>query len=122
MVCEEQFKMLPRSHSTRARLILSMGSWGNGRPFHAHGPALFGLIHGTKRWFVRRPNATFEWQTYEVARDDLRTSAQLPDGWGEQLWQCDQVPGELLWVPDLYQHSVPSMGFQPAEALALPQR
>ena len=105
LACEDLFHLVPRSHATRARLILSMGSWGNGRPFHAHGPALFGLMHGVKRWFVRRPNATFAWQTYEVARDDLRTSEELPDGWADQLWQCPQREGELLWVPDLMQHS-----------------
>ena len=95
LACEDLFHLVPRSHATRARLILSMGSWGNGRPFHAHGPALFGLMHGVKRWFVRRPNATFAWQTYEVARDDLRTSEELPDGWADQLWQCPQREGEL---------------------------
>jgi len=103
--CEEQFRAVPRTHAMRGRLILSMGSWGNGRPFHAHGPALFGLMAGVKRWFVRRPNASFAWQTYEVPRDDLRQSEPLPDGWAEQLWQCDQHDGSLLWVPDMLQHS-----------------
>ena len=103
--CDELFRVVPPSHATRGRLILSMGAWGNGRPFHAHGPALFGLVHGTKRWFIRRPNASFAWQRYEVARDDLRESAELPSGWDGELWQCSQKAGELLWVPDLFQHS-----------------
>jgi hypothetical protein len=44
IACNALFRVVPRSHATRGRLILSMGSWGNGRPFHAHGPALFGLV------------------------------------------------------------------------------
>ena len=110
--CDELFRTVPRAYATKGRLILSMGSWGNGRPFHAHGPALFGLISGVKRWFIRRPNATFAWQTYEVARDDLRESDELPDGWAAQVWQCAQRPGELLWVPDLMQ--VRNLALSPA--------
>jgi len=40
-----------------------------------------------------------------VARSDLRESTELPEGWASQVWQCAQQPGELLWVPDLMQHS-----------------
>ena len=104
--CDDLFHIVPRSYALKGRLILSMGSWGNGRPFHAHGPALFGLIAGVKRWFIRRPNATFAWQRYEAARrEDLRESEELPEGWADQVWQCTQQPGELLWVPDMMQHS-----------------
>ena len=87
------------------RLLLSAGSWGNGRPFHVHGPALFTLERGVKRWFVRRPNASFTWQTYEVARGSLRESDALPTGWERHLWQCTQRVGELLWVPDQLPHA-----------------
>ena len=87
------------------RLLLSAGSWGNGRPFHVHGPALFALERGVKRWFVRRPNASFTWQTYEVARGSLRESATLPNGWARHLWQCTQHVGDLLWVPDQLPHA-----------------
>ena len=31
---------------------------------YAHGPALFALLEGEKRWWVRRPNASFGWQTF----------------------------------------------------------
>lgn len=69
------------------------------------GPALFGLIQGSKRWFVRRSNASFHWQTFEIERESLRASEVLPEGWHDQLWQCTQREGELLWVPDQLHHS-----------------
>jgi hypothetical protein len=90
------------------RVLLSAGSWGNGRPFHAHGPALFTLVEGTKRWFVRRPNASVEWQAYEIEDSrsrGLHAVAELPTGWQDHLWQCTQRPGELVWVPDFHHHA-----------------
>ena len=82
------------------------GSWGNGRPFHAHGPSLFALASGWKRWFVRRPNASLAWQTFEVARgDSLAASDALPAGWEQHVWLCTQSAGQLLWVPDQLQHA-----------------
>lgn len=101
-------QILTRQQAERSvdgRLLLSVGSWGNGRPFHAHGPALFALAEGTKRWFVRRPNASFEWQTYEVSRDSLVANEVLPAGWQDHIWQCTQEEGDLLWVPDQLPHA-----------------
>jgi hypothetical protein len=92
-------------HRTDGRVLLSAGTWGNGRPFHQHGPALFALVAGVKRWFVRRPNASFAWQTFEIPRETLLAADALPNDWSEQLWQCAQRPGELVWVPDLQQHA-----------------
>ena len=93
-------------HAMDGRLLLSSGSWGNGRPFHSHGPSLFALMRGVKHWFVRRPNASFEWQTVEVARGgSLHASHELPAGWESHLWQCSQRRGELLWVPDQLPHA-----------------
>eukprot|EP00966_Prymnesium_polylepis_P010566 243622-Prymnesium_polylepis.1 len=92
------------------RLLLSAGSWGNGRPFHVHGPALFALGVGVKRWFVRRPNASFNWQTYEVARESLRDVDALPAGWDAHLWQCTQHVGDYLWVPDQLPHATLNYG------------
>ncbi|KAL1504305.1 hypothetical protein AB1Y20_010712 [Prymnesium parvum] len=87
------------------RLLLSAGGWANGRPFHVHGPALFALASGAKHWLVRRPNASFGWQTYEVDREELAANERLPDGWEDQLWQCTQREGDLLWVPDQLAHA-----------------
>lgn len=91
------------SDATASRLLLSAGGWANGRPFHAHGPALLRLLSGVKRWFVRRPNATFEWQALEIERSSLRTP--LDAGWEDQLWVCAQRSGELVYVPDGLQHA-----------------
>eukprot|EP00312_Isochrysidales_sp_CCMP1244_P026612 CAMPEP_0202800246 /NCGR_PEP_ID=MMETSP1388-20130828/100102_1 /ASSEMBLY_ACC=CAM_ASM_000864 /TAXON_ID=37098 /ORGANISM="Isochrysis sp, Strain CCMP1244" /LENGTH=375 /DNA_ID=CAMNT_0049470227 /DNA_START=197 /DNA_END=1324 /DNA_ORIENTATION=+ len=90
--------------STAGRLLLSAGGWANGRPFHAHGPALFALLGGAKRWLVRRPNASFAWQSLEAPRESL-SGASLPDGWEPHVWQCTQREGELLWVPDQQHHA-----------------
>jgi hypothetical protein len=87
------------------RLLLSAGSLGNGRPFHAHGPALFALLSGVKRWFVRRPGASLPWQLFEVPRAGLGSEAELAVGWEEHLWVCSQRPGELLFVPDQLPHA-----------------
>lgn len=97
--------------SANARLLLSAGSWGNGRPFHAHGPAMLAMLSGVKRWFIKRPNATFAWQTFELTRDSaLKDSDDLPDGWADQIWQCSQRVGEMLWVPDLMHHATLNYG------------
>lgn len=87
------------------RLLLSAGSWGNGRPFHAHGPALFALVSGIKRWFVRRPTASLLWQLFDVSRAELVRDEELAPGWEDHLWVCAQRPGELLFVPDQLQHA-----------------
>ncbi|KOO30481.1 hypothetical protein Ctob_014833 [Chrysochromulina tobinii] len=66
---------------------------------------VFTELGGVDRWFVRRPNATFAWQTFEIPRETLLAADALPNDWSEQLWQCAQRPGELVWVPDLQQHA-----------------
>lgn len=101
-VMRKQNEAYPRANG---RLLISAGSWGNGRPFHAHGPALFALVSGVKHWYVRRPNASFEWQRFEIARGALAESVTLPSGWEAELWQCAQSEGELVWVPDLHHHA-----------------
>ena len=90
---------------TDGRVLLSAGSWGNGRPFHLHGPALFLMLRGEKHWLVRRPNASLAWQTFEPPRQDLATSSRLSAGGHAHLWSCAQAEGELLWVPDMLQHA-----------------
>ena len=93
-------------HAMDGRLLLSAGCWGNGRPFHAHGPSLFTLAAGVKRWLVRRPNASFAWQTFELSHgSSLRANEALPAGWESQLWQCSQAKGELVFVPDQLHHA-----------------
>lgn len=87
--------------AARGRPILSLGGWGHGRPFHAHGPALNGLASGVKHWFVRRPNATEK----ITIPSGLQGGAALAAGWATQLWQCTQRAGDVLWVPDRYEHA-----------------
>jgi hypothetical protein len=62
------------------RLLMSVGSWGNGRPFHAHGPALFALLSGVKQWFVRRPGASLQWQLFDASRSELGRDDELAVG------------------------------------------
>lgn len=110
------FAAMPRA--ARGRPILSVGGWGGGRPFHAHGPALNGLLGGAKHWFVRRPNAS---EAVEVPRGMQHGTERLPQGWAAQLWQCTQRAGDVVWVlaparahacarpmPELAPHLAPS--------------
>ena len=87
--------------AARGRPILSVGGWGHGRPFHSHGPALNGLASGVKHWFVRRPNASAEL----TVPAGLQGGAGLADGWESQGWQCTQREGDVLWIPDRYEHA-----------------
>ena len=103
-------------HSARGRMMLSMGSWGSGRPFHSHGPTLFGLIAGRKRWVVRRPNASAGWQAFEIRRKGA--AAGLPEGWQESLWSCTQKAGELLWIPNQLPHATINHAEQTAGILS----
>ena len=84
------------------RPVLSAGGWGNGRPFHAHGPALNALVSGVKHWFVRRPHASA--RKMEVP-EGLTRGAALPVGWEDALWQCTQRVGDLVWIPDMLEHA-----------------
>lgn len=107
-VLERRKATLGALHPSHGRLLLSAGSWGNGRPFHAHGPALFWLLRGSKRWFVRRPNASFAWQTFEIEREDLQARSAAHSFGGRAVasrWRISSDPPPFS-VP-FRSHSVP---------------
>ena len=92
--------------------VLSIGEDGAGLPFHSHGDAWLGLVHGSKRWFLYAPG-----EFDEVDRN--RTSPHQPvSDWAETVLphvaskpiQCTQRAGEVLFVPASWLHATLNVG------------
>jgi len=115
---------------------------------HKHGPALFFLTEGRKKWYLshpkhiddrisncdvaaaqqkqkQNPNQSDNNNNNKILVGDERTSTTHP-GFYQHLstHKCIQRPGELLFVPNLWYHEIynlssPTIGIQAlAEELA----
>ena len=100
--------------SIREVQFLSLGTNGGGIDFHNHGDTLFGLLNGEKVWYIYPPGQTPE----KVDRDiDL-----IKNNWKNVSWfaypkgdanrprRCRQRAGELLYLPQLYEHATENNG------------
>jgi len=98
------------------KFTLCMANEGFGIGMHQHGPALFFLTEGRKKWYLSHPA--------------LIDASQMPThpGFYKELstHKCIQKPGELLLVPNLWYHEIynlksPTIGIQAlAEELPVP--
>lgn len=80
-----------------------LGPPGSGTPFHSHTHAASALIHGRKEWYLTPPT-------------ELLTSRVHPREWSQQVLpflnetaaplHCVQRPGDVLYIPDYWSHSV----------------
>ena len=97
--------------------VLSLGDDGAGLPFHAHGAAWLAVVHGGKRWFIYEPGtmpssvrgnlnplmATRQWVNSQWA-----AVSRLPANWKPIV--CDQMPGEMLYLPERWMHATMNLG------------
>jgi len=101
------------------RPILSLGPSRAGLPFHEHEAAWLWLVHGRKQWFVLPPGSIPDgatrwkttWQWLTGGRGNEGTLS-LPSATGalKGMLQCMQEPGEVVFVPTLWQHATLNIG------------
>eukprot|EP00300_Choanocystis_sp_HF-7_P016618 c19467_g1_i3.p1 GENE.c19467_g1_i3~~c19467_g1_i3.p1 ORF type:complete len:600 (+),score=70.84 c19467_g1_i3:333-2132(+) len=79
----------------------------SGSPPHFHFTAANVLIHGRKRWFLFPPGRSFysTRQPYDWIQTDYPELVQA----NKAPFECIQVPGDLLYVPEGWTHSTISV-------------
>ncbi len=107
------------------KFTLCIANEGFGIGMHKHGPALFFLTQGKKKWYLSHPNVVDEKIDSHNAADE--TSPTHPQFYRElSSHKCIQQPGELLLVPNLWYHEIynlatPTIGIQAlADELPVP--
>lgn len=100
-----------KSHSNDAeeesqpalKFTLCMANEGFGIGMHRHGPALFFLTEGRKKWYLSHPAA--------IDAEIASRRATHPGFYRElSTHKCLQRPGELLLVPNLWYHEIYNLG------------
>jgi hypothetical protein len=79
----------------------ALGSNASSSPLHTHGRAINLVLHGIKRWLMF-PLRKGVWSNQKVSKWWEDGQPELaPEG-----LQCMQRPGDIIFVPDDYPHSV----------------
>ena len=75
---------------------------------HFHNSAVNALVHGKKRWWLSPPeDAFFTLKHVKTWVDeDLPSVRTRADEGHRRLLECDQVGGEVIFVPDQWGHAV----------------
>jgi hypothetical protein len=111
------------------RFTLCIANEGFGIGMHRHGPALFFLTEGKKKWYLSHPAAIDARLAREVGAGPgwRGRSPTHPGFYGElSSHKCVQQPGELLLVPNRWYHEIynlasPTIGVQAlADELPVP--
>ena len=106
----------------------------SGLPFHHHGDTWLGLVYGMKRWFVYPPGASppaliertynplypvLDWftSTYPqlkgLNQPPVNGNIPVPQEAGHKGYrplECVQMPGDIMYVPALWDHSTINIG------------
>lgn len=93
---------------------LAYGGWASGSSWHAHGPALAGVVAGRKSWFFRPTHSLPTWLEDTLRAKPMPSShewvkeAAAAGGvsWKSHVWHCSQSAGELMFVPETLRHAV----------------
>ena len=104
------------------KYTLCIASEGFGIGMHKHGPALFFLTEGRKKWYLSHPGIIDERiakQQKHGNNSNSSSSSTTHPGFYKELstHKCIQEPGELLLVPNLWYHEIynlasPTIGIQ----------
>jgi hypothetical protein len=105
------------------KFTLCMANEGFGIGMHKHGPALFFLTEGRKKWYLSHPGPIDERiaaanDSQESGSSTSSISPTHPGFYAElSTHKCIQEPGELLLVPNLWYHEIynlasPTIGIQ----------
>merc|ERR1719291_1239886 len=104
---------------------IMIGSNGTGLFWHAHDSALNACVHGKRRWFLF-PGGTGGAESASVD-DQLREDLQLQQEGGMRVWaesfypalpekhkrrvlECVQAKGDVIYVPEGFEHGVVNYG------------
>lgn len=91
--------------------ILALGGTGQGLPFHAHGPAVFQMMYGRKRWALAPPSGTLHFDPNRSFTDWVDHHRQWHKlGRGGDVLECVQTEGEFLYIPSQFYHGTLNYG------------
>jgi hypothetical protein len=125
----ENYPFPPCQHCQAAGLAtFGLGGRLSGVTFHTHGPGFSEVLHGRKHWFLYAPDepggvpglgddVTMEaWAAAHThTAPPIRTTRTTRSGGGgpgqgQGLFECEIVPGELLYFPDHWEHGTLNTG------------
>jgi hypothetical protein len=103
------------NESGEALPVVSLGAHGQGITMHQHAQTWLSLVRGRKIWFLRAPNAAYgSVKAYEVMtlKSPKKWPASLIAQLGEHsgLHVCEQLPGDVMYVPALWYHATENDG------------
>ena len=112
-----------RGRQQSTRFTLCMANEGFGIGMHRHGPALFFLTEGRKKWYLSHPGLIDDTIAKHASDKDASVTASTTSpthpGFYRELstHKCLQEPGELLFVPNRWYHEIynlasPTIGIQ----------
>lgn len=87
------------THIATIKTVFYVGPPLSGSPFHFHRSSWNVLVYGLKRWFVQSPKNSF----YSKQHPWDWWKARTKDG---SVLECVQHPGDLVFIPDMWGHSV----------------
>ena len=106
---------------------LLLGGNGSSVGFHAHADSVVALLFGAKRWFLFPPGAKprprwrdprgMETWVWQHSRGEGEPAAAGTES-GNEMLECIQRPGEILYVPEGWYHATLNYG----ETLAVAQQ
>ena len=103
----------------RKKRLVSIGGDGASLNFHAHGAAWLLLVHGKKQWYLAPPGLLTEEELADSAemreldRSRLRARRAFQSARPasvDRLEVCVQHAGELLYIPEGWQHATVNIG------------
>ena len=83
-------------------LQFALGDTGSGSPMHFHQDAMNFLLAGRKRWWLRPPGKS---AMSRVHPGDVEQWEEVKTYY-EDAWSFEQQPGDVVYVPDMWGHSV----------------
>jgi hypothetical protein len=101
----------------REENVLSfVGAEGSSTAFHHHSAAFNALVFGRKRWFLLPPAAlSGDARSGDWALDPVAAFADLP----VRPLECEQAAGEIVFVPESWQHAVVNVDSVAAVGIAV---
>ena len=113
----EQYPFPPCQHCQAAGLAtFGLGGRMSGVTFHTHGPGFAEVLHGRKQWFLYAPDepggvpGLGDDVTMEAWAAAHNPPAHTTHIGGEGLYECEIVPGELLYFPNHWEHGTLNTG------------
>jgi hypothetical protein len=129
---EYLFQSLPVGHSLRGEIESHFPAWAgpsfpderqvqlaigpkhSGAPPHYHKAAINTLFYGHKKWYLFPPKDSI-YSSTPSAKWVEKGPAESRQA-GRTIYECDQRPGEILFIPDFWGHA--TLNLEPSVAVA----